>query len=159
MIARLQHWEPHKRHLMFSPLLLNESKFGSYPAVFLGREFKLRISSFLLRWKMDAEIEELLLLLLSICPGVCVQLGASLLALMGKNPPTMQEMKVWSLGQEDPLEKGMATPSILAWRMLWTEESSGLQSMGLQRVGHDWVTDTFACFPDMFTLLKSFFLQ
>ena len=43
---------------------------------------------------MDAETEELLLLLLSICPGVCVQLGASLLALMGKNPRTMQEMKV-----------------------------------------------------------------
>ena len=44
-----------------------------------------------------------------------------------------------SLGQEDPLEKGMAThSSILAWRIPWTEESGGLQSMGLQRVGHDW---------------------
>ena len=56
---------------------------------------------------------------------------------MLKNLPTMKETPVPSLGQEDPLEKGMATPSILAWRMLWTEESSGLQSMGLQRVGHD----------------------
>ena len=54
---------------MFSPLLLNESKVGGYPAVFLGREFKLRISSFLLRCKMDTETEELLLFLLSICPG------------------------------------------------------------------------------------------
>ena len=50
----------------------------------------------------------------------------------------MQEMRVHSLGWEDPLEKGMATDSsILAWRMPWTEEPSGLQSMGPQRVGHD----------------------
>ena len=48
------------------------------------------------------------------------------------------------LGQEDPLEKGMAThSSLLAWRILWTEEISELQSMGSQRVGHDWVTYTF----------------
>ena len=45
---------------------------------------------------------------------------------------------VRSLSQEDSLEKGMATHSnILAWRILWTEEPGGLQSMGLQRVGHD----------------------
>ena len=50
-----------------------------------------------------------------------------------------QEMQVWSLGQEDPLEKGMAThSSILAWRIPWTEEPGGLQSMGSQRVVHDW---------------------
>ena len=49
-----------------------------------------------------------------------------------------QEMQVWSLGQEDPLEKEMAThSSILAWRIPWTEEPDGLQSMGLQRVKHD----------------------
>ena len=48
------------------------------------------------------------------------------------------------LGREDPLEKGMAThSSILAWRIPWTEESGGLQSMWLQRVGHDWATNTF----------------
>ena len=46
---------------------------------------------------------------------------------------------VWSLGQEDPLEKGMAThSSILAWRIPWTEEPGGLQSTGSQRVRHDW---------------------
>ena len=57
---------------------------------------------------------------------------------MVKNLPAMQETQVRSLGQEDPLEKGMAThSSILAWRIPWTEEHSGLQSMGLQRVGHD----------------------
>ena len=57
---------------------------------------------------------------------------------MVKNVPTMQETWVRSLGQEDPLEKGMATHSnILAWRIPWTKEPGGLQSMGLQRVGHD----------------------
>ena len=46
---------------------------------------------------------------------------------------------VWSLGGEDPLEEGMATHfSILAWRIPWTEESGRLQSIGFQRVGHDW---------------------
>ena len=49
----------------------------------------------------------------------------------------MQEIPVQSLGWEDPLEKWMATHSnILVWRIPWTEEPSGLQSMGLQRVGH-----------------------
>ena len=48
-------------------------------------------------------------------------------------------MQVWFLGWEDALEKGMAThSSILAWRIPWTEEPGGLQSMGSQRVGHDW---------------------
>ena len=48
-------------------------------------------------------------------------------------------MQLQSLGQKDPLEEGMATHcSILAWRSPWTEEPGGLQSMGLQRVGHDW---------------------
>ena len=56
----------------------------------------------------------------------------------------MRETQVQSLGQEDPLEKEMAThSSILAWRIPWTEEPGGLQSMGSQRVGHDRVTNTF----------------
>ena len=55
-----------------------------------------------------------------------------------KNLPAMQETWVQSLGQEDPLEKGMAThSSILAWRTPWTEEPGGLQSMWLQRVRHN----------------------
>ena len=50
----------------------------------------------------------------------------------------MQEMEVQSLGQEDPLEKGLATySSILAWRIPWTEKPGGLQSMESQRVGHN----------------------
>ena len=57
---------------------------------------------------------------------------------MVKNLPAMQEMQVQSLGWEDPLEKGMAThSSILAWRIPWTEEPGGPQSMWSQRVGHD----------------------
>ena len=53
----------------------------------------------------------------------------------------MRETQVQSLGHEDPLEKEMAThSSILAWKIPWTEEPGGLQSMGLQRVGHDRVT-------------------
>ena len=57
-----------------------------------------------------------------------------------KNPPAMRETQVQSLGQEDPLEKGMAThSSILVWGIPWTEEPSVLQSMG-SRVGHDLVT-------------------
>ena len=58
------------------------------------------------------------------------------------NPPAMRESWVQSLGQEDPLEKEIATrSSILAWRIPWTEEPGGLQSMGSQRVGHDRVTE------------------
>ena len=56
---------------------------------------------------------------------------------MVKNLPIMQETQVQSLGQEDPLEKEMAThSSILAWKIPWTEEPGGLQSMGSQRVRH-----------------------
>ena len=60
----------------------------------------------------------------------CCDSGASLVAQMVKDPPGMQETWVRSLGQEAPLEKGMAThSSILAWRIPWTEESDRLQSM------------------------------
>ena len=66
-----------------------------------------------------------------------------------KNPPAKQETQVQSLGQEDPLEKGMATHSIVSWnwqelathwRIPWPEEPSGLQSIGSQRLRHDLVT-------------------
>ena len=62
------------------------------------------------------------------------------MAQLVKNLPAMQETWVWSLGWEDTLEKGKAThSSILAWRIPWT-----IQSVGLQRVGHDWVTFTMS---------------
>ena len=58
-----------------------------------------------------------------------------------KNLPAIWETRVWSWGQDDPLEKGMAThSSILAWRIPWTEEP--VELMGLQTVGHDWETNT-----------------
>ena len=63
---------------------------------------------------------------------------ASLVAQTIKNLLAMQEIRVHSLGWEDPLEKGMAThSSILAWRITWTEEPGRLQSIGSQRVRHD----------------------
>ena len=62
----------------------------------------------------------------------------SLVAQRLKPLPAMQETWVRSLGQEDPLEKEMAThSSVLAWRISWTEKPGGLQSTGSQRVGHD----------------------
>ena len=61
-----------------------------------------------------------------------------MVAQMVKCLPIMQETQVQSLGQEDFLEKEMAThSSILAWKIPWTEEPGGLQSMGSQRVGHN----------------------
>ena len=70
-------------------------------------------------------------------------LWVSLIAQMVTNLPAVQETQVQSLGQEDPLEKEMAThSSILTWKIPWTEEPGELQSMGSQRVGHDWATNT-----------------
>ena len=70
-------------------------------------------------------------------------LWAFLVTQMIKNLPAVKETQVWSLGQEDPLEKGMATHSrILVWRIPRTEEPGRLKSMGWQRVGHDWATNT-----------------
>ena len=64
--------------------------------------------------------------------------GASLVAQTVKNLPAMKETQVRSLGQEDPLGKGLAThSSILAWRTPWTEDPDGPQSTQWQRVGHD----------------------
>ena len=64
--------------------------------------------------------------------------GASLVAQAVRNLPAVQVTRVPSLSQEDPLEKGMVTrSSILTWRIPWTEQPDGLQSLGSQRVGHD----------------------
>ena len=66
---------------------------------------------------------------------------------------TMRETRVRSLDQEDPLEKEMAIhSSILAWRIPWREDPGGLQSMGLQRVGHHW--SDLACMHAFITLWK-----
>ena len=68
-------------------------------------------------------------------------IGASCVAQWKRIHLPVQEMQVWSLGREDPLEEKMAThSSILAWKIPWTEETGGLQSTGSQRIGHDCVT-------------------
>ena len=78
------------------------------------------------------------------------KLWVSQVAQCVKNLPVMQEtqgIRVWSLGQEDPLEEGMATHfNILAWRISWTEEPGGLQSIGSQRVRHEW--SNWGCTPE-----------
>jgi len=67
--------------------------------------------------------------------------------LAGKNLPALQEIRVRSLHWKDPLEKGMAIhSSILAWRIPWTEEPGGLQSMGSQKVGHGSLTNIITFF-------------
>ena len=72
----------------------------------------------------------------------------------------MQEAWVHSLGQKDPLEKGMAIhSSIRAWKIPWTEEPGRLQSLELERIGLDWETNTFT-FTNLFrNLILSFFLN
>ena len=73
-----------------------------------------------------------------------ILLHSFLVAQMVQNLPAMWETWVRSLGQEDPLEKGKTThSSILACRIPWTEKPGGLQSMGSQRVRHDWATNTY----------------
>ena len=77
---------------------------------------------------------------------------------MVKNLPVMQEIWVQSLGWEDPLRKEMAThSSILAWEIPWMEEPGGLQSMGSQRVGHDWAT-SLPCAESMKDACVCYFL-
>ena len=87
-----------------------------------------------------------------VCVCVCVYIylyvcGASQVALEVKNLPVSGgdiELWVQSLDWEDPLEKGMATHySILPWRIPWTEEPDGLQSIGSHRVRHDWSDLTY----------------
>ena len=75
-----------------------------------------------------------------------LSLGDSLVAQTVKNRPVMQETRDWSLGRDDPLMEGATYSSTLAWRILWTEEPGRLQSMESQRVGYDWVTNTFTFF-------------
>ena len=91
--------------------------------------------------RTDLEQKEKLLLPLG-SPRDMVR--ASFMAQWIKNLPAVQGTQIWYLGGEDSLQKEMAThSSILAWKISWTEEPGGLQSMGLQKVGHNWVTNTY----------------
>ena len=78
-------------------------------------------------WREDAEVREVSKMV------ILIQVGVSLVAQLVKNLPAVQETQVQSLGQEDPLEKEMAThASILAWKIPWTEEPGELQPMESQ---------------------------
>ena len=97
---------------------------------------------------------------ISKCCYFCLYCSLASVAQLVKNLTVMREACVWSLGWDDPLEKGKAThSSILAWRTPWTEESGRLQSMGSQRVGHNWATFTcllqHLCFISRLPLLCS----
>ena len=83
---------------------------------------------------------------------------------MGKNLPVVREIRVQSVGWEDPLEKGMAThSSTLAWKVPWTEEPGGLptrlQSMESRSVGHNWGTKHAAGIYKLTYFFKDFFKQ
>jgi len=107
--------------------------------IWLGISFIFICQIWQFNLKSSVNLSKSLLLFESQFPDI----GASLIVQMVKNPPAIWETWVQSLGQEDLLEKGMAThSSILAWRIPWTEESGKLQSTGLKRVRHDWVIDT-----------------
>ena len=74
-----------------------------------------------------------------------IEMRVSLVAQMVKNLPAMWETRLWSLGQEDPPEKGMVTHStVFPWRIPWTEEPGGLPSMGSERIWHNWATNSFS---------------
>ena len=76
--------------------------------------------------------------------------GAFWVAQMVKNLPAVRETGIRFLGRKDPLEKGMAThSSILAWKIPWTEEPDGLQSMESQRVRHDHKQTSFKMNPGL----------
>ena len=84
-----------------------------------------------------------------------INIWAFLVAQAVKHLPAMWETCVWSLGQEDPLEKEMETHSrTLAWKIPWTEEPGRLQSMGSQGVGHNW--DTSLTFINLYVWVSEF---
>ena len=102
--------------------------------LFFKELFRVRIIH-VLPYPEQTESQNFLAFYLKTCIGIY---WASLVAQRLKRLPPMQETQVRSLGRGDPLEKEMVThSSILAWRIPWTEEPGRLQSMGLQRVGHD----------------------
>ena len=108
----------------------------------------------MLMWARDTFL--MLFTFLILCQVFLLFPRASLVAQRLKCLPAMRETWVWSLGQEDPLEKEMATrSSILAWRIPWMEEPGGLQSTGSQRVGHDWATSFFSPFSIKSLLLST----
>ena len=100
----------------------------SHPHMTTGKSIALNIWTF---------VSEVMSLLFNILSRLVMDLPYN------AGDPAMQKTRVRSLGRKDPLEKGMAIhSSILAWRMSWTEEPGRPQSMGSQRVRHDWAANT-----------------
>ena len=96
-----------------------------------------------LKFKVEAHSTSMCLVCVAYSTNTNQTQGTFLVAQLVKKLPVMQKTRVQSLGREDLLEKRMAAhSSILAWEIPWTEETGGLQSMGLQRVGHNLATNT-----------------
>ena len=127
--------------MLVEPMSLRTRK----PELLGSRNHQLSFSS--LDWRWEWKTIPVIwafstLLTLSVLALFNMVYGASLVAQTVKHLPTVWEIRVQSLSREDPL-KGMATySSILDWRIPWTEEPGRLQSMGLQKAGHDWATNT-----------------
>ena len=91
----------------------------------------------------------------AIFHSIFFYLQASRVAQTVKNLAAMQQTQVQSLGCKDPLEKGMVLqPTPIAWRIPWTEEPHRLQSIALQRIRHNWVTNTFCVYTDLVTTIS-----
>ena len=120
-----------------SPLMKVKEKCEKVGLKLNIQKTKIMTSGPITSWEIDGETMETVTDF--ILGGS--KITASLVAQMVKHLHTTRETWVRSLGWEDPLEKEMAThSSIHAWKIPWTKEPGGLQSMGSQRVGHDWVT-------------------
>ena len=108
-------------------------------------------------YKLNKQGENIQLWLIPFPFGTCVLFHASLVGQMVKCLPAVWETRVRFLGLEDPLEKEMATQSsTIAWKNPWTEEPGRTQSMGSQRVGHDWADSlSFPVVPYLFLTVAS----
>ena len=116
------------------------SMFGVFQKIFSLHLHAIRVTTSQQRFMWEWQ-KELLLKGKNVADFKMLQ--ASLVAQMVKNPPTMQDTWVWSLGGEDPLERGMAAHSSILIHRESPGQRSPVGSMGLQRVRHDWATFTF----------------
>ena len=114
-------------------------------------------SYWMLSYDMIYHINISINMIITLISLLLVYIRSSLMAQMVKKPPTMHETWVWFLGQEDPLEKGVAAYSTIpAWRIQWTESHGCLQSVGLQRVRYSWATNIHTIYIKRMFLYISF---
>ena len=127
----------------FLPLYFKSSEDNLVCGLFYKSNFRRSISLGCSQSSFGSFDTVLLINLHKLLGQLNIAKWAFLVAQTVKSLPVMQETQVWFLGWKDPLEKEMATHfSILAWRIPWTEELGELQSMGSQRVRHDWANNT-----------------